>query len=507
MSRKKLKEEVELPILGVVPPNAVDIEERLLGEMLLYPEVYDEVQDILMPSTFYTEEHAHIYTAISILKEENANPNILTVVNKLKQLNLLEKVGGAAKIASLTTNIGVAVNHIHNARILQEKYLRRCYANFSNSLARAAFDETLDIFDTIDEFRNKYENIDASIVDENSLVQVGEIAEIKWKKIEEAIINNKPTTGLQTGYTHFDEMTGGLQQGDMIVWAGRPSMGKTLSAKEIVLKSSESLQPNEIIIVFSLEVSSESLVTNMLCSIANVSLEKIKTASLTDDDTVALKAAVKVLKKRGIYIDDTPAMSVEKMYSKCVKLSKKFTIKMIVADYLQLFTTTTKKGTREQEVAEISKVIKKTAKTVKAPYIALSQLGRNVDKTSDKKPSLSDLRESGQIEQDADLVIFPFRPIYYGITEYEHNNQVISSDNLGVLICAKHRNGKLFETLVQFDLSKQKMYTYGQMDAPVLGTSYNVMKRLPEMKSQFDDFTLNKPISSRLESYNDDNPF
>lgn len=476
---------------GYVPPQAVDVEESVLGELLLYHDYIDIVSEFLSPEHFYDEQNALIYETILSVKSEDKKPDMLVVTQKLIKQGQLDKAGGTAKLAYLTHKTGAATNTEYHARIILEKYLRRAYIEFANQFAKSCYDETEDIFDTIDSNRIKYENIDAQVVDESSMLFAWEIANKKIETLSKLVKEKVKVTGLQTGYEELDKETGGFQEGDMIVWAGRPSMGKTLSAKEIVLSTAKNLKENEVIVIFSLEVSGDSLVTNMLSSIASIPLEKIKQAELNEEDILRLKAAQKQLKSMGILIDETSALAVEKMKSKLTKLSKRYIIKLVVADYLQLFTTTTRKGNREQEIAHISRTIKSTAKMLRCPYIALAQLSRGVDKQADKKPQLSDLRESGGIEQDADLVIFPFRPVYYGDTEYEINGQVVATDNLGILICRKHRNGRLFEVPVEFDLSIQKMYSYGQMYAQ----GFNPYKPMPmpkvtEIKSQFDDFTF-----------------
>jgi replicative DNA helicase len=419
-----------IPDFGKVPPQAVDVEVALLGICLSYPDIAGGLR--LTPDMFYKESHRRIYT--TILEIENACDSI-SVTNRLRDKNELDSVGGPVYITQLTNNVYSDSMVENYAAIIKGKYLRREYIRISSELTGMSFDESFDLSELI-EFA------------ENSLFKVSDFTQKKEpgklsKFIDEVLINvekifkkEKKLIGIPSGYTNVDRSTGGWQPSDLIIIAGRPSMGKTALVLELASRPAKLGYP---VGIFSLEMSSYQLAVRKLSGASGYSNVEIRNAELNLDKLIESSHEIATLP---IYIDDTPGISIMELRSKTKKLILKHGVKMIIVDYLQLM-----KGigdNREQEVSSCSRGLKGIAKEFDIPVIAVSQLNRAVEKTRDKMPGLADLRESGAIEQDADIVGFVFRPAYYDMRTVEVNGNEISSDSLMLFYSGKNRNGALF---------------------------------------------------------------
>ncbi len=430
---------------GKLPPQAVDLEESVLGALMLEKEAVNEVIDVLQPESFYKEAHQKIYEAIKDLFGDSEPIDILTVTERLRKKGELEVVGGPFYISQLTNKIGSAANVEFHARIISQKYIQRELIQISTDTITKAYDETTDVFELLDEaesnlFRVAEGNIKKNFENMSDLVQQA------IKQVEQLSAQADGVSGVPTGFTELDRVTSGFQKSDMVVLAARPGMGKT--AFVLSMARNTAVDFNMPVAVFSLEMSSLQLVNRLIASETELDAEKLKKGNLQPHEWQQLNAKVSKLTKAPLFIDDTPALNVFELRAKCRRLKSQHDIQMVIIDYLQLMTAGSDKGNREQEISTISRSIKSIAKELNVPIIALSQLSRAVEtRGGDKRPQLSDLRESGAIEQDADMVMFIYRPEYYGLNEDEEGNDTTGT---GEIIIAKHRNGGLENVRLKF---------------------------------------------------------
>lgn len=440
-----VKNALATPEYGKIQPQAVDLEEAVLGALMLDKEALTDVIDILKKESFYKSDHQIIFEAIVDLFQKSEPIDILTVTQELKRRGQLEVVGGPFYIAQLTNRVASSANVEFHARIIAQKHIQRELIKISSDTIKQAYDETIDVFDLLDTAEAKlFEvaegNIRKSYEDMNKLLH-------KAIKQLEAISKMDGTSGVPTGFSNLDRVTGGFQKSDMIVLAARPGMGKT--AFVLSLARNAAVDYKKGVAVFSLEMSSLQLVNRLIASETEISAEKLKKGNLEPYEWEQLNARIGKLTNAPIYINDTPGLSVFELRAQCRRLKAEKDIQMVIIDYLQLMTTASDgKGNREQEISNISRAIKGIAKELDIPVIALSQLSRAVEtRGGDKRPQLSDLRESGAIEQDADMVMFIYRPEYYGITADEEGN---TTQGLAELIIAKHRNGSTEDVKIRF---------------------------------------------------------
>jgi replicative DNA helicase len=437
---------INTPEYGKLPPQATDLEEAVLGALMLDKEALTDVIDILKKESFYKEDHQAIYEAILDLFQKSEPIDILTVTQELKKKGTLETVGGPFYIAQLTNRVASSANVEFHARIISQKHIQRELIKISSETIKNAYDETIDVFDLLDQAEAKlFEvaegNIRKSYDDMNKLLH-------KAVKQLEIISKQDGTSGVPTGFANLDRVTGGFQKSDMIVLAARPGMGKT--AFVLSLARNSAVDYKKGVAVFSLEMSSLQLVNRLISSETEIAAEKLKKGNLEPHEWEQLNARIGKLTNAPIFINDTPGLTVFELRAQCRRLKAEKDIQMVIIDYLQLMSAGTSegKGNREQEISTISRAIKGIAKELEVPIIALSQLSRAVEtRGGDKKPMLSDLRESGAIEQDADMVMFIYRPEYYGLTEDAEGN---STSGLGELIIAKHRNGSTEDVKIRF---------------------------------------------------------
>ncbi len=442
------------PILsetGKLPPQALDLEEAVLGAMMLEKNAINEAIDILKPESFYKETHQKIYSAIQQLFQDSQPIDILTVTSKLRANGHLEIVGGPAYIAGLTNRIASAANIEYHARIIQQKYIQRELIMISSSTIRDAYEETSDVFDLLDRTEGGLYKITQGNV-RKDYRRMYELIHEAIDEIEKAKKNIDGVSGVPSGFTDLDRITSGWQKSDMIVLAARPGMGKTAFVLSIARNSAVNF--NRPVAVFSLEMSAIQLVNRLISGEAEISSDKLRKGNLQPHEYEQLHARIKKLSDAPLFIDDTPALSIFELRAKARRLKQQHNIEMIIIDYLQLMTAGGEgKGNREQEISTISRSIKQIAKELEIPIIALSQLSRSVEtRGGDRTPMLSDLRESGAIEQDADIVAFIYRPDYYGITEIDGQSTIGNAQ----IIIAKHRNGALDKVNLKFvkDFSK-----------------------------------------------------
>jgi len=480
---------------GQVQPQARDLEEIVLGAIMLEQNAFDNVSAILKTSdNFYVDAHQRIYKAMLKLTEDNEPLDMYTVTEKLRSTGELEIVGGAYFIASLTNKVASSANVESHARIVVQKFLKREVISLSSKAIQDAFDDTVDVFDLLDGteaelFKLTESNMKKTAVEIGTVVleEIDAIAQRKENAKDGEII-----TGVTTGFAELDRLTSGWQKSDLIVLAARPGMGKT--AFTLALARNAAIDDKKPVAFFSLEMSTNQLVARLIAMETEIESEKLKKGLLLEKEWKHLVKNIDNLKEAPIFIDDTAAIGIFELRAKCRRLKAKHDIQLIVIDYLQLMTGSIDgkgAGNREQEISMISRNLKGIAKELEVPIIALSQLSRAVEtRGGAKKPMLSDLRESGAIEQDADMVIFLYRPEYYKITQDEDG---LDCRGMAEVIIAKHRNGSL-ETVKTRFIGKFAKFKDLENDAfGVLEQDFSNsnMKTLPskmnDSSSDFDD--------------------
>jgi len=433
--------------------KASGIEEVVLGSILIDSTVIDRIISEFSINLFYEEKNKVIAKAIIDLYKKNVSIDLVTIIKELQRNHDLEKAGGTIFISDLTSKIGSTSNIEHHIRILQEEALRRNLITIGSNALQKSFDESQDVFELFNETQTDLDDALKKVVN-YEIKNVGAVHdEIIAKSIE--ILKTKQKSGVPTGLHLLDNVTNGWQNSDLIILAGRPSMGKTAAAISMCIHPAMELQMP--IAIFSLEMSNEQLVSRMQSFLSGVNVSKIVKKQLVEHEIVEITTKAGELKQTPIYIDDTPNISLLELKGKARKLKKESNIQLIVIDYLQLMRSGVRTTSREQEIAEISRGLKSLAKELNLPVIALSQLSRGVEMRGDKKPMLQDLRESGQIEQDADMVLFCYRPEYYGIEQYEIGSNNFQTEGLFMLIIAKHRNGELGEIPLTFIHEQTKL--------------------------------------------------
>jgi replicative DNA helicase len=413
-----------------VPPQNIDAEMAVLGSMLLEDEAVASAIEIIKSEHFYKDSHKKIFSALISLFDSNRSADLVTLVEELKKRGHLDEIGGPAYLASLTNVVPTAANINHYAKIVKEKAVLRNLINAATQIVGESYESDRDADHLVDKAERLIFEIASSKV-QTRLVPLKEIIKDSIEAIDSLYQRKANVTGLPTGFFELDTMTAGLQSSDLIVVAGRPSMGKSAFVSSVA----EYLAVIEKtpVAIFSIEMSKEQLVQRMLCSHARVDAHKVRTGFLAQQDWPRLTAAAGKLSEAPIYIDDSAGVSVLELRAKARRLKSQFDIKLIVVDYLQLMQGPTGVENRQQEISEISMSLKALARELRVPVIAVSQLSRAVEGRSDHRPQLSDLRESGAIEQDADVVLLLLREEYYNPTE--------ENKGLVELIIAKQRNG------------------------------------------------------------------
>jgi len=431
---------------GKMPPQAVDLEEAVLGALMLDKNALTAVIDILKVDSFYKESHQRIFDAIQRLFAKSEPIDILTVTNELKKTGELDLVGGPYFIAQLTGRVASAANIEFHARIISQKYIQRELIRISSDIIKDAYEDTTDVFDLLDHAEQNLFSVSEGNI-RREYQDMVPLLKDAIKQIEAAKNQEGHFSGVPSGFTELDRITAGWQNSDLIIMAARPGMGKT--AFVLSMARNIAVDLNKPIAFFSLEMSAVQLVTRLISSETELPAEKLKKGLLEKYEWEQLNTKVKKLAGAPLYIDDTPALSIFELRAKCRRLKAQHNIEIAVVDYLQLMSVANEgKGNREQEISNISRSLKSLAKELNIPIIAISQLSRAVEtRGGSKRPILSDLRESGAIEQDADMVLFIYRPEYYKITEDESGN---STSGTAEVIIAKHRNGALRDIKLKF---------------------------------------------------------
>ncbi|GAB6010867.1 replicative DNA helicase [Viscerimonas tarda] len=446
--RKPRNKEASLPDIGKIQPQARELEEAVLGALMLEKDAYSVVSDILKPESFYDDIHQLIYRAIVSLAIRQAPIDMLTVIEELRKEGELETVGGATYVAQLTEKVASAAHIDFHARIIAQKYLARELISFSSGITNKAFDETADVDDLMQEAESKLFEISQRNV-KKDVTQINPIIKEALDLLNIAANRPEGLSGLQTGYTALDKITSGWQNSDLVIVAARPAMGKT--AFVLSMAKNMTVSYGFPVALFSLEMSNVQLVNRLIVNTCEIPGEKIKNGQLLPYEWEQLDFKIKELYDAPLYIDDTPSLSVFELRTKARRLVREHGVKIIIIDYLQLMNASGMNyGSREQEVSMISRSLKGLAKELNIPIIALSQLNRGVEGRTGvegKRPQLSDLRESGAIEQDADMVCFIHRPEYYKILEDEKGNSLVG---LAEIIIAKHRNGATGDIMLRF---------------------------------------------------------
>jgi len=432
---------------GKLPPQAIDLEIAVLGGMMIDKKGLDEVIDILSPDIFYKPEHQEIFAAIFKLFTNSQPIDLLSVANQLRQDGRLDLVGGDYYLIQLTQKVSSAAHIEYHSRIIQEKYILRKLIEISSDIIDKSYDETTDVFNLLDFSENKLFEITNGTL-KRSFDSSQHLVTQAIEKIK-ALSTKEGMSGIPSGFRDIDAVTSGWQESDLVIIAARPGMGKT--AYVLSMAKNIAVTHKIPIGVFSLEMSSVQLIMRLISSETGINSEKLRKAKLSDDEWKQLFTRVKTLEEAPIYIDDTPSLSVFDLRAKCRRLVSQHGVKIIVVDYLQLMTAgSTANGNREQEISTISRSLKAIAKELSIPVIALSQLSRAVEtRSGSKRPMLSDLRESGAIEQDADIVSFIYRPEYYKLETWDDDDGSPCQGQAEFII-AKHRNGGLENVRLRF---------------------------------------------------------
>ncbi|SHE68942.1 replicative DNA helicase [Chryseobacterium takakiae] len=436
---------------GKMPPNALDFERLVIGTFLIDKKGLDHSIDLLTPEVFYDPRHQVIFSTILKLYEGNQPVDLMTIIQDLKKDGRLNLAGGDSYIIDLTMGVSSSAHIEYHVRVILEKYILRSLINVSANVIDAAYKESTDVFELLDKAEQSFFEITNGTIKKgfdtaNSLVKQA-IDTIKSLKDKEGL------SGVPSGFRDVDKETGGWQNSDLIIIAARPAMGKTA----FLLSMARNIAVGHKIpmALFSLEMASVQLITRMIASETRISSEKLRKGTLDDEEWQRLFSNVSELENAPLYIDETPSLSIFDFRAKCRRLVMQHGVRLIMVDYLQLMTAGgggKGTGNREQEISMISRSLKAIAKELNVPVIALSQLSRSVETRPGKRPQLSDLRESGAIEQDADIVSFIFRPEYYKITVWDNDEegQETSTENQAELIIAKHRNGATADVRLSF---------------------------------------------------------
>ncbi len=439
---------------GKVPPQATDLEEAVLGAIMLEKDALASIIDLIRPDAFYKDAHQKIFQAISRLFTKSEPVDILTVTNELRFTGELELAGGPFYIAQLTNRVASAANTEFHARIILQKFIQRELIRISSEIIKDAYEDTTDVFQLLDKAENQLFSVGENNMRRNYL-DMQSLVRDAVKQIEAAKTKPGQFSGVPSGFTELDRVTAGWQPSDLIIMAARPGMGKT--AFVLTIARNVAVDFKKAVAVFSLEMSSVQLVTRLISAETQLPGDKLRKGNLENYEWEQLNAKINTLIDAPLYIDDTPSLSVFELRAKCRRLKAQHDIQLVIIDYIQLMSAGLDRnsGNREQEISTISRSLKSLAKELNIPVIALSQLNRSVEQRPNKKPLLSDLRESGAIEQDADMVIFIYRPEYYNQNTDEGGASLIGHAEISI---AKHRNGALKDVPLRF-ISKYAKFT------------------------------------------------
>ena len=436
------------PNFAHVQPQAVEIERVVLGALMVDSDAFSVVSELLKPETFYEPRHQKIYEAIRNMNMDERPVDIMTLNDELSKMGEIDKVGGVDYLMEISSQVASAAHVESHARILAEKYMQRQLIHFAGDIETKAYDSSVDVDELMQQAEGSLFQISQNNIKQD-FTQVAPVVKNAVEILQRAASNKGGLTGIPTGYTGMDEITSGWQASDLVIIAGRPAMGKTSFALSIA--KNVAVDYGVPIGFFSLEMNNVQLVNRLISNVCEVSGRKILNGQLDPSDWERLDKRIGRLTDAPIYVDDTPGLSVFELRTKARRLVREKGVKIIMIDYLQLMNANGMKfGSRQEEVSTISRSLKGLAKELDIPVLALSQLSRNVENREGlegKRPQLSDLRESGAIEQDADMVLFVHRPEYYHIYQDEKGNDL---HGMAQIIIAKHRKGSTGDVLLNF---------------------------------------------------------
>lgn len=479
-TRRKSPLDLGSMIYGKVPPQARDLEEAVLGAIMLEKSAFDTVVEILKPECFYVDAHQRIFRAMQSLAQKSMPIDLLTVVEELRTKEELELVGGPYYVTKLTNAVVSSANVETHSRIILQKFIQRDLIRISGEVISDAYEDSTDVFDLLDEAESKLFEITNNHLRKN-FDSIDTILVKTIQRIEDMRNRQEDITGVPSGFASLDRITYGWQATDLVILAARPSVGKTAFALNLARNAALHASKPTPVAFFSLEMSAGQLVQRILSAESEIWLEKIARGKMEEHEMQQLyRNGIQRLQNAPIFIDDTPALNIFELRAKCRRLKNKHNVSLVIIDYLQLMSGTGDKrsSNREQEISTISRNLKGLAKELGIPIIALSQLSREVEKRKegDKMPQLSDLRESGAIEQDADMVMFLYRPEYYNITANEFGDSNKGETHVRI---AKHRNGSLETIKLRALLHIQKFTEMEEDDFGGIGIPQGSWKPVP----------------------------
>ncbi len=477
---------------GRIQPQARELEEAVLGALMIEKDAYAQVSEILRAESFYEHTHQLIYSAITDLVIRQEPVDILTVTEQLRKRGDLEEVGGPFYITQLSSRVASSAHIEYHARIIAQKHLARELISFTSNIQTKAFDETLDVDDLMQEAEGNLFEISQQNM-KKDYTQINPVINEAYALLQKAAARTDGLSGLESGFTQLDKMTSGWQNSDLVIIAARPAMGKT--AFVLSMARNIAVDFKNPVAVFSLEMSNVQLVNRLIVNVCEIPGEKIKSGQLAPYEWQQLDYKLKDLIDAPLYVDDTPSLSVFELRTKARRLVREHGVKMIIIDYLQLMNASGMSfGSRQEEVSTISRSLKGLAKELNIPIIALSQLNRGVENREGiegKRPQLSDLRESGAIEQDADMVCFIHRPEYYKIYSTEDGKDL---RGMAEIIIAKHRNGATGDVLLRFkgefarfQNPDQDLVIPSPDEGAILGSRMNSFPQIPPPQPQTDN--------------------
>jgi len=417
-----------------LPPQHLEAEQSVLGGMLIENEAIPKVMEILTPDDFYREAHRKIYDSLIDISERNEPVDLITLTNELRKKEHLDAIGGASYITTLIDSVVTAANIEYYARIIKEKAVLRKLIETSTNIITESYEDRGDVESLLDQAEQAIFQISENRV-RPSFYPIREIVKSSFKTIERLFEKKELVTGVPSGFKDLDQRTAGFQPSDLIIVAGRPSMGKTAFCLNVAQYAA--IEKKIPVAIFSLEMSKEQLVIRMLCSEAQVEGHRLRTGFLTESDWPRLTLAAGNLSDAPIYIDDTAALTVLETRAKARRLNAEYGLGLIIIDYLQLMKGRSRVESRQQEISEISRSLKALSKELNVPVIAVSQLSRKTEERQGMRPQLADLRESGAIEQDADLILFIYRDEVYNRAEDNPNR------GKAEVVIGKQRNGPI----------------------------------------------------------------
>ena len=478
-NRKKSIETIVIPEIGKIQPQALEIEKVVLGALMLEKDAYSSISEILRPECFYDKKHELIFESIVDLALSGRPIDMLTVSEQLKKNGSLAAAGGLLYISELTSNVASTAHLEFHAKIIAQKFLSRELIRFSGMIQGKAYDDSIDVEDLMQEAEGKLFEISQRNIKKDA-VQINPVINEAINAIQNAGQKKEGLSGISSGFIGLDKITYGWQKSDLIIIAARPAMGKTA----FVLSMAKNMAVNfkSPVAIFSLEMSNVQLVNRLITNVCELTAEKIKSGRLEPYEWEQLDHKITELYDAPIYVDDTPSLSVFELRTKARRLVREHNVQCIIIDYLQLMNASGMAyGSREQEVSMISRSLKGLAKELNIPIIALSQLNRGVESRAGlegKRPQLADLRESGAIEQDADMVCFIHRPEYYGLREDPATGRDLSG--LAEIIIAKHRNGAIGDVWLAF---KNIFVRFENIDSPDINREFTSKMNTSDINS------------------------